>query len=218
LLSSLRNALLAFTTLCLVNLAFALPVLRNGDRHLVSRAQGSDASAVFGRETILYSEILALREFLDGIDTNVYTRSPSGFQSVEEIQLEARKGPSGHHITVAPKAKQDIRKMLPAGHTRQDYKAAKKYHRDQVQNHMNTHGATHATITRGAHSGGSVKTEPQHITAQLSRVHTTKKGLLHSQGIKAKLTDPVTGIVTTLPKHHVYLTGPAHPGITIPHV
>ncbi|KAF6757894.1 hypothetical protein DFP72DRAFT_845374 [Ephemerocybe angulata] len=150
--SSLRNAVLVLTTLCLVKLTFALPVLLanysitinagrrlDGNVDFVSRTRGSDASAVLDREIIT-----DLRELLYKVQPDVQSRSTNALQPREEAQLDACKN---HLIKVADAAKQDIKNMLPPNHTRKQYKDAKRWHRALVKNQMKEHRASSATIT-----------------------------------------------------------------------
>ncbi|KAF6757877.1 hypothetical protein DFP72DRAFT_1065136 [Ephemerocybe angulata] len=201
---SFRNAFLALATVCLINFTFALPLLRNKNNDLVGRDYGSDAlTTLVGRDNDFHSQSLSQRDLWRGTDSRVYTRSPNGLQSLEEALLETRKN---HPIRVTAKAKQDIKNMLPPNHTRQDYKNAKQWHRDQVQPHMNAHGATSATIKRGAHSGGFNRHAPPHITAKLKGPN----GVIHTQYTNSK------GQRRTADQHHVPVHGAPH-GATIPH-
>ncbi|KAF6758117.1 hypothetical protein DFP72DRAFT_1109554 [Ephemerocybe angulata] len=196
LLSSLRNAVLVFTSLYLVNLTFALPVLRDVSVDFVGRTRGSDASAVLDRETIP-----DLREFLYNVQPDVHSRSTNVLQPREEAQLDARRN---HHIGVTDAAKQDIHDMLPENHTRKQYKDAKRWHRALVQNEMKSHRASSASITRGAHAGGSNPSEKEHITVTLYR----QKGRPGRKGERVVIPSTYKnheGHVVDGKKHHVYV-------------
>ncbi|KAJ3517613.1 hypothetical protein NMY22_g13927 [Coprinellus aureogranulatus] len=205
LLLSLRHALVFVATLFLAKLTFAYPISTRffDDTELVERGEGFEELSLYGRDAVLDSESLSLRDLLKDID--VYTRAPESFEPFDDADLEAR---ANHPIKVTSKAKNDIKAMLPAGHSRQDYKNAKNWHRQQMQSYMAAKGATHATILRGAHSGGTNPNERAHITASM-RNNNGKVITSSHRGANGK--------VKKSNSHHVYTSGHPPKG-RVPHV
>ncbi|KAJ3542445.1 hypothetical protein NMY22_g3513 [Coprinellus aureogranulatus] len=164
LLLSLRHALVFISTLFLAKLTFAYPISTRSldDQELVERGEEFEELSLYGRGAIVEPESLSLRDLLEDID--LYIRTPGALEIFDDADLGAR---ANHPIKVTSKAKNDIKAMLPASHSRQDYKNAKNWHRQQMQSYMAAKGATHATILRGAHSGGTNPNERAHITASM---------------------------------------------------
>ncbi|KAF6741233.1 hypothetical protein DFP72DRAFT_862801 [Ephemerocybe angulata] len=155
----------------------------------------SEAPTVLGRDVIPNTESLSVRDLLETINT--YARSPDRVQSFDGVKLEARRN---HPIKMNRDARNDIHAMLLLGHTDKQYKAAKKWHRKQVQRYIdrkpNIRGGR-AVIQRAAHAGGSNPDEKNHITAQFY------KG---GQQVETSFTDRRGRKVYT-PTHHVYTKG-----------
>ncbi|KAJ3519878.1 hypothetical protein NMY22_g13002 [Coprinellus aureogranulatus] len=204
LLLSLRQAFLFIATLLFVKLTFAYPISAGttDEWELVERANRPSEQPVHAGNGVIQPWSRHRRDVSEA--GGIYTRTPDTLHGLLDIVLEARRN---HAIKVSAKAKNDIKAMLPAGHSRQDYKNAKNWHRQQVQGHMNTHGGKKATIVRAAHSGGSNPSEAAHITAKMSN----RKG----RPIRSTFKD-ASGKSHRSTSHHVYTKG-SPSGAAIPH-
>jgi len=103
-------------------------------------------------------------------------------------------------ITFSPGASRRLDGMGLHGKDRQ---AAKKYHKNIMKNEMKKNGAAKGNIVATAHTGGTVKHEKNHITAQFSDA----KG----RPLPSTWTDSKTGETKVGEKnqHHVYVNDKA---------
>ncbi|KAJ3518528.1 hypothetical protein NMY22_g13628 [Coprinellus aureogranulatus] len=193
-----KNVFLAVTTLVFVNFTSAYPVLRGaaGESELLERTQEFD-NLLFERDVVIDAEPLSLRDLEES--PAVYQRASEILEAFQYADLEARtrprhQKPKRKAIKFSNKSKEDIRNMLPAGHTRQQYKDVKNWHRQKIQAHMDQHGYTKADVTRGLHKGGFNANEGGHITA------TFHKG---TQLVQSQFIDK-DGRPATAGKHHLH--------------
>lgn len=86
-----------------------------------------------------------------------------------------------------------------------DRQSAKKFHKNIVKSEMKKNGATKGVVVATAHTGGTVKEEKNHITAQFFK--GDKKGSSNKGPIPSSWTDKKTGEVKvgTKDQHHVYV-------------
>lgn len=86
-----------------------------------------------------------------------------------------------------------------------DRKSAKKFHKNIMKSEMKKNGATKGVVVATAHTGGTVKEEKNHITAQFFK--GDKRGSSNKGPIPSSWTDKKTGEVKVGEKHqhHVYV-------------
>lgn len=105
-------------------------------------------------------------------------------------------------VVFSPKASERLDAMGLHG---KDRKSAKKFHKNIMKSEMKKKGATRGVVVATAHSGGTVKEEKNHITAQFFKGDT--KGSSNLGPIPSSWTDKKTGKIKVGEKHqhHVYV-------------